>query len=106
MKQEDTEASHFVVRDAIDGRFGRQTPVLDRAGLADLLGVSAESIKQMRSRNPLALPPPFMNRPLRWRREAVLRWMERREQEEAARIQRLFEPSRSSRTANNRALAG
>lgn len=80
--------------------------VLDREGLAALMGVSPDSIKQMRSRNPAALPTPFLTRPLRWRREVVMRWMERREQEEAARIQRLFEPSRSSRTANNRALAG
>ena len=80
--------------------------VLDREGLAALMGVSPDSIKQMRSRNPAALPTPFLTRPLRWRREVVLRWMESRERAEAARIQRLFEPSRSSRTANNRATAG
>lgn len=106
MKQDDTEASHFVARDATDGRLDRLAPVLDRAGLAELLGVSAESIKQMRSRNPLALPTPFLTRPLRWRREVVLRWMEQREREEAARIQRLFDPQRRSRAVVNPTVRG
>jgi hypothetical protein len=66
--------------------------VLDREALAALIGISAEGVKQMRSRNPLGLPPPFMTRPLRWRREAVIRWMEQREREESDRIQRMFEP--------------
>lgn len=74
--------------------------VLDRDELAALMGVSPDSIKQMRSRNPAALPTPFLTRPLRWRREVVLRWMESRERSEAARIQRLFEPQRHSRSAS------
>ena len=77
--------------------------VLDREALAAVMGVSAESIKQMRSKNPLALPTPFMTRPLRWRREVVLRWMEQREREEAERIRRLFQPS--ARSSQGRARA-
>lgn len=77
-------------------RIHQSETVLDRDGLAQLLGLSPDSIKQMRSRNPLALPAPFMNRPLRWRREAVQRWMEQREREEAERIRRLFLPSTRS----------
>lgn len=77
--------------------------VLDRESLAALMGISAESIKQMRSRNPLGLPTPFMTRPLRWRRESVERWMEAREREESERIRRLFQPS--ARSSQGRARA-
>lgn len=62
------------------------SPVLDPHGLAALLGISAASIPSFRSRNPEKLPAPFLSRPLRWRREAVLRWIEQREREEAERL--------------------
>lgn len=62
--------------------------VLDAVGLAALLGISPATIPSLRSRNPAKLPPPFLTRPLRWRRDAVLKWMERREREEEERHER------------------
>ena len=59
------------------------SPVLDSAGLAALLGISVASIPSIRSRSPEKLPPPYLSRPLRWRRSTVFEWME--EQEAAAR---------------------
>lgn len=59
--------------------------VLDINGLAALLGISAQSIPAQRSRTPHKLPPPFLTRPLRWRREAVVQWMQKQEQMEVAR---------------------
>jgi hypothetical protein len=64
------------------------SPILDLVGLAALLRISPASIPSLRSRTPERLPPPFFNRPLRWRREGVLRWMERKEQAEVERIER------------------
>lgn len=60
-------------------------PLLDVHGLAALLGVSAQSIPAQRSRTPHKLPPPFLTRPLRWRREAVVQWMQKQEHMEVAR---------------------
>ena len=53
--------------------------ILDIDGLAALLGISAASIPAQRSRSPEKLPPPFLSRPLRWRRETVVRWMDQQE---------------------------
>lgn len=58
-------------------------PILDSDGLAALLGISAASIPSIRSRSPEKLPPSYLRRPLRWRRETVMRWIQ--EQEEKAR---------------------
>ena len=77
--------------------------VLDIDEVADLLGTSPDGIRSYRSRNPLAVPTPFMTRPLRWRREAVLRWMEQQEREELERIRRLFQPSTRARQVRARA---
>lgn len=82
----------------------QQSEVLDIDGLASLLGVSPDSIRSFRSRNPLGVPPPFMVRPhLRWRRETVIKWMEAREREESERIRRLFQPSVRARQGRARA---
>lgn len=59
--------------------------VLDTYGLAALLGISPASIPALRSRSPDKLPPPFLSRPLRWRRETVMRWMDEKERQEATR---------------------
>ena len=76
------------------------SPVLSLLDLAALLRISPATIPSMRSRNPEKLPVPFLSRPLRWRREAVLRWMEQREREEQERIDREFSiPLRRSRQA-------
>ncbi len=66
------------------------SPVLSLRDLAALLQISPATIPSLRSRNPEKLPVPFLSRPLRWRREAVVRWMEQREREEQARIEREF----------------
>lgn len=57
--------------------------ILDVDGLAALLGISPATISTQRSRAPHKLPPPYLNRPLRWRRATVLLWIQ--EQEDAAR---------------------
>lgn len=57
--------------------------VLDIDGLAALLAISPASIPGQRCRSPEKLPPPYLTRPLRWRRETVVRWIN--EQEERAR---------------------
>lgn len=59
------------------------SPILDIDGLAALLAISPASIPARRSRTPERVPPPYLSRPLRWRRETVLRWIT--EQEERAR---------------------
>lgn len=77
-----------------------QEDVLGPTELALRIGLSVGTIMQRRSKMPQSLPTPFLTRPLRWRREAVERWMEQREREEAERIRRLFVPSaRSARAA-------
>lgn len=60
-----------------------ENSILDVDGLAALLGISSASIPSQRSRSPEKLPPPYLTRPLRWRRETVVGWM--KEQEERAR---------------------
>lgn len=62
--------------------------ILDPKGLAGLLGISPATIPALRSRSPERLPPPFLTRPLRWRRETVVRWMDRRERQEEERVER------------------
>lgn len=61
--------------------------ILGPLGLAALLGISPNTIPSLRSRDPQKLPPPYITRPLRWRREGVLRWMEAREQAEIQKIE-------------------
>lgn len=56
--------------------------ILDVDGLAALLGISPTTIPTQRSRAPHKLPPPYLTRPLRWRRTTVLLWIQ--EQENAA----------------------
>ena len=56
--------------------------VLDSKQLAELLGLSPNSIASIRSRYPTKLPPPFLTRPLRWRLETVQRWIDQHEQAE------------------------
>ena len=71
---------------SIDPFGNRKSPdnaILDVDGLAALLGISPATIPTQRSRAPHKLPPPYLTRPLRWRRETVLLWIQ--EQENAAR---------------------
>ena len=71
--------------------------ILGPIGLAALLGISPSTIPSLRSRDPHKLPPPYLTRPLRWRREGVLRWMESREQAELSRLEhcQLLRPHRA-----------
>lgn len=71
--------------------------ILDTAGLARLMKISPASIATLRSRDPIKVPPPFMRRPLRWRREAVLHWMQERERLEQLRIDRAYPVSMTGR---------
>lgn len=66
-------------------------PILDVYGLAALLGISSASIPALRSRTPEKLPPPYLSRPLRWRRETAVRWMDEQERREAIRIKQKAE---------------
>lgn len=59
-----------------------KNPILDCHGLAALLGISVLSIPTQRSRSPHKLPPPYLTRPLRWRRTTVVLWMEKQERAE------------------------
>lgn len=68
--------------------------ILGPVGLAALLGISPSTIPSLRSRDPHKLPPPYLSRPLRWRREGVLRWMESRELAELRRIEHYQLPLR------------
>jgi hypothetical protein len=56
---------------------------------ADLLGITVSSLRARRARDPASLPPPYLNRPLRWRRSTVLSWMTHTEQAEADRAAEL-----------------
>lgn len=78
--------------------------VLDIHGLSALLGISAQSIPAQRSRTPHKLPPPFLTRPLRWRREAVVEWMRKQEQLEVARASEQLRTG--DRPARRRGTAG
>lgn len=78
--------------------------VLNVHGLAALLGVSAQSIPAQRSRTPHRLPPPFLARPLRWRREAVVQWMQKQEHMEVARAAEQLRTG--DRPARRRGTAG
>lgn len=78
--------------------------ILGPAELAAAMGLTENTIRTLRSTRPQALPTPFLTRPLRWRRESVLRWMEQREREEAERIRRLFAPAPSAHRASRGAI--
>lgn len=84
----------------MENRDPNESLILGPAELAAAMGLTENTIRTLRSTRPQALPTPFLTRPLRWRRESVMRWMEQREREEAERIRRLFVPSaRSARSA-------
>ena len=53
--------------------------VLDTKKLGALFGISSFALIQRRWRNPKNVPPAFCDRPLLWRKEAVLLWMRERE---------------------------
>jgi hypothetical protein len=63
--------------------------VLDVQGFARLARIPKATILTLRSRAPDKLPPPFRLRPLRWRTQTIVRWMEEQEQAELERIARL-----------------
>lgn len=63
--------------------------ILDVAALAAKLGISISSLRARRARDPNSLPPPFLRRPLRWRRATVARWMDQAEHAEGARAEDL-----------------
>jgi hypothetical protein len=67
--------------------------VLDVQGFAVLAHIPKATILTLRSRSPDKLPPPFRLRPLRWRAETVVRWMEEQEQSELERISRIHRRS-------------
>lgn len=69
--------------------------VLDVEALADLTHIPKATILTMRSRSPDRLPPPFRQRPLRWRMQTVVRWMESQEQTELERIARIRQGTRA-----------
>lgn len=69
--------------------------VLDVQGLASLTQIPKATILTLRSRSPERLPPPFRLRPLRWRTQTVVRWMEKQEQSELERIARVANGSRA-----------
>lgn len=64
--------------------------VLDVQGFSSLAHIPKATILTLRSRSPDKLPPPFRLRPLRWRVQTVVRWMEKQEQHELERIERVF----------------
>jgi len=53
--------------------------IIGIAGLARMLGISPATIASKRTRAPEELPPSYWDRPARWRRETVLRWIAQRE---------------------------
>lgn len=76
--------------------------ILDVDGLAALLGISPATIPAQRSRTPHKLPPPYLSRPLRWRREAVLLWIQERENAARASAQLVEIAHRNPRTYSRR----
>lgn len=66
--------------------------MLDVAGLSILLGLSPATVLTLRARAPDRVPPPWRTRPLRWRREAVMRWLADQENREQRRIEELMRP--------------
>jgi len=69
--------------------------VLGISGLARLLGIAPSTITTKRTRAPHDLPPSFIDRPARWRRETVIRWIAQREAEASRRAQERARPVRS-----------
>jgi hypothetical protein len=88
MKQSNTERISSSLQRSLEEEATTAAQVLDVQALADLTQIPKATILTMRSRTPEKLPPPFRQRPLRWRRQTVMSWMERQEQEEIARIWR------------------
>jgi len=80
-----------------------QEPTLDApdaqivgiTGLARMLGISPATIATKRTRAPEELPPSFLDRPARWRRETVIRWIAQREADASRRAQERARPIRS-----------
>jgi predicted DNA-binding transcriptional regulator AlpA len=77
-------------------------PLLDCEGLAALLGISPASIASIRSRSPQRLPPPYLGRPLRWRRETVLSWMSAQEAKAQQRAEQGAPPEPTALRARQR----
>jgi len=67
-----------------------ESAVLDIQGFSILAQIPKATILTLRSRAPEKLPPVYWQRPLRWRVETVMRWMEKREQHELGKIERIF----------------
>ena len=66
-----------------------ESAVLDVHAFARLAHIPKATILTLRSRSPDKLPPPFRLRPLLWRAQTVVRWMEKQEQTELERIARI-----------------
>jgi len=66
-----------------------ESAVLDVHAFARLAHIPKATILTLRSRSPDKLPPPFHLRPLLWRAQTVVRWMEKQEQTELERIARI-----------------
>lgn len=67
-----------------------ETEALDVAAFAMLTLIPKATVLTLRSRSPERLPPPFRQRPLRWRRQTVVQWMKDEESHEIDRIARLI----------------
>jgi len=70
--------------------YSNESAVLDIQGFSILAQIPKATILTLRSRAPEKLPPAYWQRPLRWRVETVMRWMEKREQHELGKIERIF----------------
>lgn len=88
MRQSNTERISSSSQRRLEEEATTATQVLDVQALAELTQIPKATILTLRSRAPEKLPPPFRLRPLRWRLQTVMTWMERQEQEEIARIWR------------------
>lgn len=64
-------------------------------GLARMLGISPATIATKRTRSPEELPPSFLDRPARWRRETVLCWITQREEAASRRAHERMRPVRT-----------
>ena len=80
---------HSISSEHIGASNDLESAVLDVQGFAVLAHIPKATILTLRSRSPDKLPPPFRQRPLRWRTETVVRWMEEQEQSELERISRI-----------------
>ncbi|WP_299687919.1 hypothetical protein [Hydrocarboniphaga sp.] len=66
-----------------------ESETLDVDAFAVLTLIPKATVLTLRSRSPDRLPPPFRQRPLRWRRQTVVQWMKDEEKHEIDRIARL-----------------